>query len=150
MLLTLPLSVTFPLKTKKDRVVRYSLNEFLVDLSDKSWNSKRKPNHAYQFKAKKHLQDLVKEQIKDMPALDMTKRKEVVLTIFRGNNRAIDVIDNIVILIKFAIDVVKINHITDDNFKYFKRSIMQDGGLDRKNPRAELLIRDVDDDCESM
>ena len=148
MLLILPLSVTFPLKTKKDRTVKYSLNEFLLDLSDKSWNNARKPNHAYQFKAKKHLQDIVKGQLATMPPLDMTKRKEVILTIFRGNNRGMDVVDNPVVLIKFAMDIVKINHAEDDNWKYFKRSIMQDGGLDRENPRAELLIKDVEDDMD--
>ncbi len=149
MLLILPLDVTFPLKTKKDRVVKYSLNEFLLDLSDKSWNnSSRKPNHAYQFKAKKHLVAIVKEQLKDLPPLNTSKRKEVVLTIYRGNNRAMDVIDNPAVLIKFAMDVVKLNHAPDDNWRYFKRSIMQDGGLDRENPRAELLIRDVTDDLD--
>jgi hypothetical protein len=61
-----------------------------------------------------------------MPPLDMTKRKEVILTIFRANNRGIDVIDNPVVLIKFALDIVKINHVEDDNWRYFKRSIMQD------------------------
>lgn len=146
MLLILPLDITFPLKTKKARVVKYSLNEFLVDLSDKSWGNKRKPNHAYQHKAKKYLQDLVKEQIKDLPPLDTLKRKEIVLTIYRGSNRGMDVIDNPAILIKFAMDVVKVKHVEDDNWRYFKRTIMQDGGLDRENPRAELLIRDVDDD----
>lgn len=146
MLLTLPLSVTFPLKTKKDRTVKYSLNEFLLDLSDKSWNNARKPNHAYQFKAKRHLQEIVKSQLATIEPLDMTKRKEVILTVFRADNRCMDVIDNPVVLIKFALDIVKINHIIDDNWKYFKRSIMQDGGVDKGNPRAELLIKDVEDD----
>ena len=143
MLLTLPLSVTFPLKTKKDRTVKYSLNEFLLDLSDKSWNNARKPNHAYQFKAKRHLQDIVKSQLATMPPLDMTKRKEVILTIFRGNNRATDVIDNPVVLIKFAMDIVKINHAPDDDWRYFSQCEIVDGGLDRANPRAELLIEDI-------
>ena len=120
----------------------------MLDLSDRSWNNARKPNHAYQFKAKKHLQDIVAGQLATMAPLDMTKRKEVILTIFRANNRGMDVVDNPVVLIKFAMDIVKINHAEDDNWKYFKRSIMQDGGLDRKNPRAELLIKDVEDDVE--
>lgn len=144
MLLILPLSVTFPLKTKKDRVVKYSLNEFLLDLSDKSWNNNsRKPNHAYQYKAKKYLQDIVKEQLKDMPPLSAPFPRKVTLTIYRASNAHMDIIDNPVMLIKFAMDIVKISHCPDDDWRYFKTSTMTDGGLDRKNPRAELLIEDI-------
>lgn len=143
MLLILPLSVTFPLKTKKDRVVKYSLNEFLVDLSDKSWNNSRKPNHAYQHMAKKYLQDIVKAQIANLEPLSGAWPKKVTLTIYRASNAHMDVIDNPVMLIKFAMDVVKIDHCPDDDWRYFSESTMRDGGLDKANPRAELLIEDL-------
>lgn len=140
MKLILPLSVTFPLKTKKDRHVKYSLNEFLVDLSDASWNNKRKPNHAYQRNAKKHLQDLVREQLKDMEPLGEPWPKKVVLTIYRDSNRRMDIIDNPVVLTKFAMDVVKEKHAPEDDWRYFSESTIRDGGVDKENPRAELEI----------
>ena len=143
MLLILPLSITFPLKTKKDRTVKYSLNEFMLDLSDKSWNNTRKPNHAYQFKAKKYLQDIVKNQLSTENPLTDPWPKKVTLTIFRASNMHMDIIDNPVVLIKFAMDVVKINHAPDDYWAYFSESTMRDGGLDKTNPRAELLIEDI-------
>ena len=143
MLLTLPLSVTFPLKTKKDRIVKYSLNEFMLDLSDKSWNNTRKPNHAYQFKAKRHLQDIVKSQLATIEPLTAPFPKRVCLTIFRASNAHMDIVDNPVVLIKFAMDIVKINHAPDDDWRYFSQCEIIDGGLDRANPRAELLIEDI-------
>lgn len=143
MLLILPLDVTFPRKTKKDRVVKYSLNEFLLDLSDQSWNNTRKPNHAYQLKAKKYLQDIVKNQLSTEKPLTDPWPKKVTLTIFRASNMHMDVIDNPVVLIKFAMDIVKIAHAPDDYWAYFSESTMRDGGLDKTNPRAELLIEDI-------
>lgn len=143
MLLTLPLSITFPLKTKKDRTVKYSLNEFMLDLSDKSWNNTRKPNHAYQLKAKKYLQDIVKNQLSTENPLSGPWPKKITLTIFRASNMHMDIIDNPVVLIKFAMDIVKISHAPDDYWAYFSESTMRDGGLDKTNPRAELLIEDI-------
>ena len=40
-------------------------------------------------------------------------------------------------------DVVKITHAPDDYWAYFSESTMRDGGLDKANPRAELLIEDI-------
>lgn len=142
MKLILPLTVTFPLKTKKDRVVKYSLNEFLVDLSDTSWGNKRKPNHAYQRKAKKHMQELVAEQLAVQPELIEPWPKKIQLTVYRDSNRRMD-IDNTSIIVKFAMDVVKIEHCPEDDWRYFSEVTLKDGGLDKLNPRAELEILEI-------
>lgn len=115
----------------------------MLDLSDKSWNNTRKPNHAYQFKAKRHLQDIVKNQLSTENPLSDPWPKRVCLTIFRASNAHMDIIDNPVVLIKFAMDIVKINHAPDDDWRYFSQCEIVDGGLDRANPRAELLIEDI-------
>ena len=141
MKLILPLAMDFALKTKKDRHVKYSLNEFMLDLSDTGRTKNGKlPNHYYQKKAKQSLQTIVQEQLKDMEPLEAPWPKKVVLTIYRGSNRRMDIIDNPVVLIKFAMDIIKIKHAPEDDWRYFNESTIRDGGLDKENPRAELEI----------
>lgn len=140
MKLILPLSIDFPLRTKKAKHVKYSLNHFLMDLSGKSFEKVRKPNHHYQKAAKDALQHEVASQLQSMDPLEGPWPKKVILTIYRGSNRHMDVIDNPSIITKFAMDIVKINHAPDDDFRYFSECTMRDGGLDKENPRAELEI----------
>ena len=139
MKLILPLDINFPLKTKKDKHVKFSLNDFLCNMSEKPV----KANNYYQRKAKEYLQDLVADQLLSYEPLEPPFPKKVVLTIYRGSNRRMDIIDNPVILIKFAMDIVKINHVDDDDFRFFSESVIRDGGLDKENARAELEIVDL-------
>lgn len=142
--LILPLDINFQLKTKKDRKISFSLNSFLLDLSDKSYSQKRKISHHYEKTAKKHLQDICRQQLFDIPVnvfKDAEYPLKVELTIYRGSNRQSDM-DNYAIIVKFAMDVVKESHIPDDNWRYIREIIIKDGGLDRENPRAELVIHE--------
>ena len=139
----LPLHVEFPLIRKKNRKVSFSWNSFMLDLSDKS--SRYKPNHFYEKKAKKQLQDIVRDQLMDITPVDFDKTEwplKAKLTVYRVSNRRVD-IDNFGVLIKFALDVLKEEHLPDDNFKYISSIEIVDGGLDRESPRAELDVCDI-------
>lgn len=138
----LPLFFLKKNKRVKDKRISYSLNTFLRDLSGTfiNYGKGKTGKHSYLYQAKEFLQYEVREQLLFQQKIPENSYPcSVKLTIFRATNRQAD-LDNYIILIKFALDEIKKSHITDDSYKYINKLEIEDGGLDRENPRAELKI----------
>ena len=65
---------------------------------------------------------------------------------WHGNARKHDVLNQISIIDKFALDaLVSGGLLEDDNSDVIKQYIITDRGIDRENPRAEMRIRSYDE-----
>ena len=72
----------------------------------------------------------------------MTKPLTLVYDYWHGSARRHDVLNQISIIDKFALDaLVEGGLIEDDNTDVVKQYIITDRGIDRDNPRAELRIK---------
>ena len=62
-------------------------------------------------------------------------------TIYRKNNRKIDLMNAGSIIDKFVCDaLIELGILPDDNVEYIKSVLFVDGGIDKANPRAKLKI----------
>lgn len=138
--LILPLDTTFGSKRKaKKSDVTFSLNNFLAPLGKAV---SRQMSFYHQKNAKIFLQDIVRDQLKNLSVIGTTNKKKAILRIYPPNNRRRD-IDNFSILFKFALDVIKEKHLPDDDTRYIVACETLLCPVDKENPRAELEIRDV-------
>lgn len=71
----------------------------------------------------------------------LKKPLEIHYDYYHGNRRRHDVLNQISIIDKFALDaLVKGGVIEDDNTDIIKKYVITDHGVDKDNPRAELRI----------
>ena len=62
-------------------------------------------------------------------------------TIYRKDNRKIDLMNAGSIIDKFVCDaLIELGILPDDNVQYVKSALFVDGGIDKANPRAKLKI----------
>lgn len=108
----------------------------MINLSEKFF---KKPNYYYQKRAKETLQKDVRKQLESQEVLEGPFPMGVELNIYRDSNRRMD-LDNTAVLLKFALDEIKLSHIPDDDFRYIGEINIVDKGVDKENPRAELIF----------
>ena len=140
MKIILPLDTLFGSNHKRKKSdITFSLNSFMIPLAA---STPKIVSYYYQKKAKKFLQHIVEEQLIGIDPLTKPYPKKAVLRIYAPDNRHRDG-DNFAILFKFALDEIKKTHIPDDDFRYIVAHEILYCGLDKKDPRAELTIRDI-------
>jgi len=71
---------------------------------------------------------------------------ELLYTIYMPNKRKIDLLNVGSIVDKFCSDsLVSVGVLTDDNTDYIKKVTFIYGGVDKQNPRADLIIKTIKD-----
>ena len=124
-----PLFITIPRKTKKDRKVYINLNTY------------RNLHYLVEGMSKKIYCELMVEQLKGVvlhPPIEIT------FTLFKGSNRKIDRSNILSITEKYFCDaLVHYGAIPDDNDLFIKATHYKTGGIDPKNGRVEIIIKET-------
>ena len=128
MIITLPLSVTIPRKTKADKVFPLNLNVY------------RNTHHFTLNAAKVAYKELV--AVACMNASPLTNPPYVFhYTVFPANRRVFDIGNVLPIVQKFTDDaLIELGIIPDDNHNIIRENIHSLGDMDKENPRVELEI----------
>ena len=103
-------------------------------------------NYHYQIlnKMKKYMHQWVKDN--QPKQLKITPPVELTYTIYRSSKRRVDLLNVGSIVDKMVSDaIVLIGILPDDNTDYIKRVTFIDGGVDKQNPRADLIIKTIKD-----
>lgn len=130
MRLILPLSITLPRKTKDDRKINLNLNIY------------RNLHHMTNNQAKTMFKYLL-SQANGLPCLSKHPYR-FIYTLFQQSARATDVANVLSIVDKFTCDaLVELGVLIDDNHKIIPEVVYRYGGVDKVNPRAELLIKSI-------
>ena len=121
-----PLFVMLPRKTKKDKKIYLNLNVY------------RNLHFIVNNQAKEIYNEIMKEQLS---YLKFRKPINLEFVLYKSANRKTDRSNFLSIVEKFFCDAL-VNHkcIEDDNDDYIDSSYYRSGGIDRKNPRAEIII----------
>jgi hypothetical protein len=131
-MIELPLFVMIPRKTKEDK-------KFVMNI-----NSYRNTHHIVLNDAKKQMAEYVISVLRDLewrfkPPLRFT------YTVFPGNGRKFDLANVLSVVQKFTDDaLITAGLITDDNYKVVRSTNYRFGGIDKVNPRAELMIEEME------
>lgn len=146
------ITITLPLKVKLYHRKR--------DNKDVYWilnlNNYRNAHHRVLTQAKQLYKELVRDAIPD-EAMGMFRNKRVSISFcyYHGNNRRLDPSNPVSIIEKFACDALtpdvkdgKVEFegvIDEDNWQVIvKHDGWTFGGVDKKNPRCEMTIREVE------
>ncbi len=139
MKIILPLSVNIPRKTKEDKVFILNLNIYR--------NSHHFTLNAAKIIWKENLRLALYEGNRPAPdkAMDNIKPPfHFTYTIYQSSGRAFDVSNVCSIIDKFTADALQeFGIIPNDNYKYIPIITYRFGGVDKENPRAELEIREI-------
>jgi hypothetical protein len=131
MRLVLPTFVMIPRKTKEDKKVFINLNTY------------RNLHHMTNNQAKQ----IFKEELRfDLPFAGAMPSPPLRLTytLYQATGRATDVANVCCVADKYASDgLVELGVISDDNHKIISEVVYRYGGVDRENPRVELLIESI-------
>ena len=85
-----------------------------------------------------YSEDLV-EKIQDLPKFSEPVR--LTYTYYARSNRRLDISNPCSVIDKFACDaLVKAGIIQDDDFKQVKEVVYKFGGVDKDDPRCELMV----------
>lgn len=121
---------TLPLRVKKTKKRLFSLN----------LNGYRNEHFQSLNKAKKEFKRIFIEKYGVYPGEKM-ERVFLEYEIFFPNKRRTDLLNVGSIVDKFASDcLVECGYIRDDDRTVVQTVLFKDGGIDRKNPRAELTV----------
>lgn len=133
MLLTLPLTVTLPRKTKADKVFILNLNHY------------RNTHHMTLNQAKVAWKEVVKEAMGRSDGHSSYKAPyRFTYTVYPGNKRAFDLGNVLPVVQKFTDDaLIELGVLTDDNYKVVHEINYRIGELDKENPRVELFISEL-------
>ena len=106
-----------------------------------NFNTYRNAHYQTLNKAKINYANYMKDQIATLPFFNKIKVEHIV---FFGSNRLFD-LDNIVsVSSKFFNDaLVKHGKLIDDNYQYVTGVSVSFGGVDKNNPRVEIVITEV-------
>jgi len=132
-MIELPLFVMIPRKTKEDKKFEMNLNVY------------RNTNPFTLNDAKKLMAEYVREALRDLewrfkPPLRFT------YTVFPQNGRKFDLANVLSVIQKFTDDaLITAGLIKDDNYKVVRSINYRFGGIDKLNPRAELMIEEMED-----
>ena len=139
--LNLPLSVTVPRKTKEDKVVYLNLNVYRN--LHHAVNNQMKVLYAEQLAT-----ELVRVGLLDRPMGRVCESMgegpfALRYTLFKGDNRVVDVANVLSIVDKFTLDALVHEYrlFPDDNHKIFPWINYRWGGVDKENPRVELEVK---------
>ena len=126
---TLPIYLTFKLKTKKDRKISINLNWF------------RSSHHRDYEKAKAQYCEEMAEQIKAFDPLPDDAKFKIHYDFYAAANNGPD-LDNFTGAAKkfFQDALVKYGFIHDDNVNYIIANSEKYCGIDTKNPRIEAKV----------
>jgi len=132
--LILPLNLVYGFNKKKqeDRVFSINLNDY------------RNKGTCFFImnKVKQIYHELVKPQIDKLPNLQYPIRCDYI--VFKKDKRAFDVNNVCAIADKFLMDaIVEYGKLPDDNYNYYKGfGKVGFGGVDKENPRIEVIIHE--------
>lgn len=124
-----PLYIDLPRKTKKDKRCHVNLNQY------RNWH----------YLVSNQVKQLYKEAVSDqLRELRFEEPIELTLTLYKSSKRKLDRANVLSIQEKFFCDaLVELGCIEDDNDNFIKATHYYTGGIDRENPRVEIEIRSV-------
>lgn len=122
----LPLALTLPRKTKKDRRVALNLNEY------RNWQFHLSNDLKVRFCA------LMESQMKGVV---LPHPVVLTFTLFKKDKRIGDRANVLSVVEKFACDSL-VHHgcLPDDNDNFIIESHYKSGGIDKENPRVEMVV----------
>lgn len=92
-------------------------------------------------KVKQLYTDIMLKEIEPLPVFDKVR---LTYTVYTGSSHKSDVMNWTSVVDKFFQDtMVKTGKLTDDNYQYVPEVISRFGGIDKINPRVEILIEPV-------
>lgn len=122
-----PLFIILPRKTKKDRKMYLNLNNY------RNWY------YIISNEVKKTYCEAMRLKLKD---LKFKKPITINFILFKANNRKTDRSNILSIVEKFFCDaMVYYGCIEDDSDEFIESSTYSTGGLDKENPRVEIIIK---------
>lgn len=97
--------------------------------------------NAHFFKlnnSKTSYKALMKPQIEQLPVFN---KVSITYTVFFGSKRKTDISNVCSIVDKYFCDaLVELGKLPDDNYDYIKEVIYRYGGIDKNNPRVEIIL----------
>lgn len=134
MKIILPLSVTLPRK-KGDKIWICNLNNY----RNTHFQILNQVKIAYALQIDKELQSV---DFINGPIL-------LTYTVFAGSNRKFDLSNVCSVIDKFVCDaMVAQGIIKDDNYKIIREVVYKFGGIDKENPRCELMIEPMSENID--
>ena len=131
MKIILPLSVIIPRKTKADKVFILNLNVY------------RNTHHFTLAAAKIQWAEIVRQVTVGMVNVD-SMPFNFTYTVYPATNRRFDLANVCSIIDKFTADaLIEFGIIPDDSYKIIPEINYRFGGVDKENPRCELLINSI-------
>jgi len=125
-----PVSVTLPRKTKKDKKIALNMNIY------------RNLNFMVNNQMKVIYHDLMQDQLGN---LKLKTPIDLRFTLYKGQNRKSDRANVLSIVEKFFCDaLVEFKCIPDDNDDFIRSTYYETGGVDRSDPRVEIVV------CQSL
>lgn len=128
-IVTSPLYVTLPRKTKAD--IKWYLNQ----------NKYRNTHFQILNQTKKIYKEVIAQQIEQLPVF---KQVSLELHIYAATKRLFD-IDNIAsVHTKYFLDALtEAKKLEDDNYLFVPETHTYFKGIDKANPRVEILIKEI-------
>ena len=127
--LTSPLAIYLPRKTMPPKKIMLNLNVY------------RNLHHRTNAPLKVEYTKLMVEQLK---GLKLKTPIEIEFTLWKGQNRKLDRSNILSIVEKFFCDsLTHYKCIPDDNDKFITSTHYFTGGIDRKNPRVDIKIKEL-------
>lgn len=128
-----PLEILYGYSKKKGKEVYLKLN----------LNVYRNTHYRILNIVKIKYKELLQEQIKKLPVLN---KVGLIYKVYMPTRRAYDVSNICTVHSKFFLDAfVEASKIQDDNYNFIPIEVNMFGGLDKENPRVDILIFDLDD-----
>jgi hypothetical protein len=125
-----PLYVTLPRKTKKDKKYMLNLNQY------RNWH------YIVSNQLKHRFCEALESSLRGLKLKD---ELDITYTLYKGSKRKIDRANVLCIIEKFFCDALTFyGCIPDDNDDYIKATHYLDGGIDKDNPRVEITIKTYD------
>lgn len=82
--------------------------------------------------------------LKELESLPVFNKVRLTYTVYTGSSHKSDVMNWTSVVDKFFQDtMVKAGKLTDDNYQYVPEVISKFGGIDKINPRVEILIEPI-------
>jgi Holliday junction resolvase RusA-like endonuclease len=130
-IITLPLEVWIPRKTREDKKIILNLNVY------------RNCHHMTLNAAKREMKLFVEQTAKELLE-PISSPLRFTYTIFPATGRKFDLANVAPIVQKFTDDaLVEAGFIKDDNYKIVAEVNYRFGNVDKENPRAELMIEEI-------
>jgi len=124
-----PLHVIIPRRTKNDKKVALNLNIY------------RNLHHSINGLAKKVYTQMMSEQLE---GLQIKTPVEITYQVFKPTKRILDKMNVVSIVSKYLLDAItEYGCWEDDNDNFVKTETVLPTEIDRKNPRVEIIITEI-------